>query len=53
MGVERSHAMADEVAQDAKVLVAHGRSRGGDGIGNAIAMAAGTAGSGSVMSNSR
>jgi hypothetical protein len=53
MGLERPRAMADEVAQDAKVLVAHGRSCGADGIGNAISIAAGTAGCGSAMSNSR
>jgi hypothetical protein len=53
MGLECPHAMADEIAQDAQVLVAHGRWREGAGIGRAIAIAAGTAGLGSAMSNRR
>jgi hypothetical protein len=51
MFLERPRATADEVAQRADVLVAHGRVGGSPGTGKGIATAAGTAGAGSEMSN--
>jgi hypothetical protein len=43
--------VANDVAQDPKALVAHGRSCRGAGTGNAMALAVGIAGDGSAMSN--
>jgi hypothetical protein len=51
MLLEHPDAVADDVAQDAKVLVAHGRSRTDGGAGSASPPATGMAGRGSVMSN--
>jgi hypothetical protein len=51
MLLEHPDPMTNDVAQDAQVLVAHGRSRAGGGVGSARAPETGTAGRGSVMSN--